>query len=226
MNSLHFEQSQCPRCSFGVFCLNSEIIELGRRKRHLKKGAILHSRGEPFKYLYAVKQGAIKTCDTDVIGNELIYSLYFKNEICGYDAIYKQQYFYTAVALVDTEVCEIAYPEFLELLKKKPNLLSRVLLLMSQQLTWGSYLKSATAQQRVAAFLLDLLQRLSTDHSASSFLLPMTYRDIGNYLNLATETISRTLSQLKKDQLISIENKTIYLFEKEALNDLAEGFFF
>ncbi len=226
MYELDLQKTQCQHCSFGTFCLNNETTEFAQKNKLLKKGEILHSANDKFRNLYAIKSGALKTYETDLMGNELIHGLYLKNEIYGYDAIYSGRYFFSAKALSDTLICEISYSEFLESLRCKPNFLPRILNLMSQQLTLGAYLKLVTAQQRVAAFLLDIYTRLFIEKSNSSFLLPMTYQDMGNYLGLATETISRTLSQFKKEKLIGIENKMIYFFELDEIKDIAEGFSF
>lgn len=211
----------CLRCSFEVFCANNEDIV--RKKYLLKKKQALHVAGDKFMCLYAIKQGALKTYEIDPMGNEIIHGLYLKNELYGYEAIHSGTYIFSVEALSDTEICEISYPAFLALLHEKPNLLSRILYLMSQQLTFGTYLKSITAQQRIAAFLLDLWSRLSVETSTSDFLLPMTYQDIGCYLGLATETVSRILSQFKKNKIIAIDKKMMTMFKPDRLKVIAAG---
>lgn len=216
--------SSCIQCSFGAFCLNKAQINIIKKERRLKKNELLHTDNQPFDHLYAIQCGALKTYSIDPMGNELIHGIYLKNEIYGYDAIYKKHHLFSAEALSETVVCEISYSSFLELLQKKPELLHLILYRMSQQLTFGAYLKFITAPQRLAAFILDISTRLLTEQSQSRFLLPMTYQDIGNYLGLATETISRILSQFKKNRIITIERKYIHILQTQLLTHIADGF--
>lgn len=210
-------KSQCIQCSFGTFCLTDEQIKMVTKERYLKRHEVLFNAQDCFKNLYAIQRGALKTYEIDNSGNEIIHGLYLKNEIYGYEGIYKDHYVFTAVALTETVVCEIPYHAFLDLLRTKPDLLHRILYLMSQQLTADIYLKSITAQQKIASFLLDLSIRLSLNPLEPGFLLPMTYQDIGCYLGMATETVSRILSLFKRNKMISIDNKYIRLLQMEKL---------
>ena len=213
----------CTPCSLAVLCSYSKNAGVEPISRHLKRKETLHSANDTFTHLYAIQRGALKTYETDPAGNELIRGFYFKKEVYGYDAIYQSRHHFSSMALTETVVCEISYQHFIELIRAEPEILTRSLYLMSQQLTIGSYLKYLTAQQKLTSFLLDLSLRLSTDESPSDFLLPMSYQDIGNYLGLATETISRLLSQLKHKEIISIENKHIYFIKPDELKRIAEG---
>jgi CRP/FNR family transcriptional regulator len=216
------------QCAFGVFCLNKDEVKLISKHHHLKRKEILHSANDKFKNLYAIQYGALKTYETDAAGNEVIHGLYLKNEVYGYEAIHRGHHLFSVEALSETLVCEISYHAFLELLRSKPHLLERILYLMSQQLAFDAYLKLSTAQQRLGAFLLDLSARLFiTDHKNTTelnFLLPVTYQDIGRYLGLATETVSRILSQFKKNKIIAINNKHIHLLQIDKLKGIAKGF--
>lgn len=213
----------CTPCSLALFCSYNQKAGGESKRRQLKRKETLHAANSPFTNLYAIQCGAIKTYETDPAGNELIRGFYLKNEVYGYDAIYQGHYHFSSMALTETVVCEISYQNFIELIRSEPDVLTRSLYLMSQQLTIGSYLKFITAQQKLSAFLLDLSSRLSLNQFPSDFLLPMSYQDIGNYLGLATETISRLLSQFKKRQIISIENKHIYFIKPDELKTIADG---
>ena len=211
----------CIQCSLVPFCSSSQKNGVEPRERHLKRKEMLHRTNDTFTNLYAIQRGALKTHESDSAGNELIRGLYLKNEVYGFEAIYKNHYLYSSAALTDTVLCEIPYPHFLELIRSEPDLLKRILYLISQQLGAGAYLKFIKAQQRLSAFLLDLSKRLSSNISHPDFLLPMSHQDIGNYLGLATETISRILSQFKNSKIISIENKHIYVLQPEELKRMA-----
>jgi CRP/FNR family transcriptional regulator len=217
-------KATCQQCSFGNFCVNTEKSDLVAKYHRLKKKEMLHVTGDPFKNFYAIQSGALKTFTTDAMSNEIIHGLYLQKEVYGYDAIYTQRHVFSVEALSETVLCEIPYQSFLQLLQDKPHLLSRMLYLMSQQLTASSYLRLVTAQQKIAAFLLDLRNRLSPYSEDASFLLPMVYQDIGDYLGLATETVSRTLAIFKNKQLIAIDVKKIHLFEVKQLQSIVNGF--
>ena len=214
--------SQCTQCSLVSFCFHNKKICIEPKRRLLKRKEILHFAEEKFINLYAVQSGALKAYETTSMGGELIRGFYFKDEVYGYEGIYKGRYAYSTVALTDTVICEISYQDFLQLIQSQPELLNRILHLMSQQLTADSYLKFLTAQQRVASFILDLSARLCHVDFSSSFLFPMSYQDIGNYLGLATETVSRVLSSLRKNQLISIENKLVTIIQLSKLQRIAD----
>ena len=195
-----------------------------KQHHHLKKHDVLCLPQTTFRNLYAIQRGILKTFQIDAEGNELIRGFYFDGEVFGFDAIYTGRYLFSVVALADTVVCEIPYDNFLELLHSSPSLQKHVLYLTSQQLNMGSYLFSITAAQRLAAFLIDLSNRLHPHEIQLKFHLPMSRQDIGNYLSLTAETISRLLSKFKKNNIITIDHKEIQLLKPEKLKLIAGGY--
>ena len=151
----------------------------------------------------------------------MIRGFYFAGEILGLEAIYTRNYLCSAVALSETVVCEIPYDNCLELLQSDPALQKHFLNLMSQQLNINSYLFSIKAEQRLAAFLIDLSSRLHPCEKKIELLLPISRQDIGNYLRLTTETISRIFSRLKENKIISIDYKKIRFLQPETLKLIA-----
>lgn len=220
--------SFCSKCNFSSFCEiekqksnpTDQINTVVKHCLHLKKKEILCFSNHKFKHLYAVKQGALKAFQTGINGEEIIRGFYLSGEILGYEAICSNHYPFSVVALSDTVVCEIPYNQFLELLQLNPLLQSRILHLISQQLNIGSYLTSATtAEQRIAAFLIDLHNRL---HSCDTeFILPMSRQDIGNYLRLTAETVSRVISRFQKNKIIATNHKNIIFLQKDKLEQIA-----
>lgn len=192
-----------------------------KQHHHLKKHEALFLPQNMFRNLYVIQRGILKTFQVDAEGNELIKGFYFSGEVLGFDAIYTRHYLFSAVALSETVVCEIPYDNFLELLHSSPPLQKHILHLTSQQLNVGSYLFSITAEQRLAAFLIDLATRLHPPEMLLRFLLPMSRQDIGNYLRLTAETISRLLSQFKKNKIITIDHKKIQFLQPEKLKLIA-----
>lgn len=217
------DKSQCIQCSLATFCAYSEKHGIETKRRVIKPKETLQFAHDKFTNLYVIESGALKTHETDLMGNEFIRGLYLKHEVYGYEAIYKGQYPFSSDALTKTIVCEISYQHFLTLLHSEPAFLGRVLYLLSQQLTARYYLNRLSAQQKLSAFILDLSARLLTKEPHLDFLLPISYRDIGSYLGLATETVSRVFSKLSKNNIISIQNKHIYLLDSHRLRLLAEG---
>lgn len=219
MNKLNLAKG-CSTCSMALFCHYLENDAVSLKQRSLKKNEVLHRAQDKFTNLYAIKQGSLKSYTSDAQGCVRIQHVYLKDEIYGFEGIYNAYYPYETTAMSPTLVCEMSYPFFMNLLQKNPELLEASLRLMSQQLLANPYLQLPTAQQKVAAFLLDLAKKL---HNIEGELmrLPMVYEDIGNYLDLAPETISRVLTQFKKSKIISISKKMIQFLNIDKLKELA-----
>jgi CRP/FNR family transcriptional regulator len=195
-----------------------------KRLLKLKRKEVLYLPQHKFQNFYAIQKGALKTYQQEANGKELIRGFYFAGEILGYEAIATGHYLFSAAALTDTLICEVPYDDFLKLVHAKPALQKHSLYLISQQLHSGSYLASTTAEQRLAAFLLDLSKRLRPE-APSVFNLFLSRQDIGSYLSLTAETISRLLSKLQKNQILKITQKRLQILEPDQLQLIAEGLF-
>lgn len=219
----------CSNCGFFPFCTIdggipqwiNQISSAVKQQHVLKTRQILYFPQNKFHSLYAIKSGVLKTFEVDSQGNELIRGFYFAGEILGFEAIASETYLYSAIALSETIVCEIPYNHFVELLNSNPRLQKHLFYLFSQKLTLGTYLSFVTAEQRLAAFLIDLFQRLHVCEQRMEFILPMSRQDIGSYLGLTAETISRLFSQFKKNKIISIEHKNIQFLQLDQLKLIA-----
>ncbi|RUR19417.1 cyclic nucleotide-binding domain-containing protein [Legionella sp. km535] len=229
MTDYDTKQQACNYCTLSPFC-SAEKHSLDwinqnnhavKQHHHLKKNETLYLPQNMFRNLYAIQHGNLKTYQVDANGNELIQGFYFAGEVLGFEAIYSRHYLCSAVALSDTLVCEIPYDNFLELMQLNPSLQKHSLYIMSQQLNTGSYLCSITAEQRLAAFLIDIANRLNPSEMQLRFHLPMSRQDIGNYLRLTAETISRLLAQFKKNKIIAIDHKHIQFLQPEQLKLIA-----
>ena len=228
VNNAYTNQA-CTDCTFAPFCMTemkksrwmNQINPAVKQHHHLKKHEALCLPQNMFRNLYVIARGILKTFHVDTEGNELIRGFYLSGEVLGFDAIYTRHYSFSAVALSETVVCEIPYDNFLELLHSSPSLQNHMLHLASQQLNIGSYLLSVTAEQRLAAFLIDLSTRLNPSNRQWTFLLPMSRQDIGNYLRLTAETISRLLSQFKENKIITVDHKKIQFLQPEKLKRIA-----
>lgn len=230
MTDYDTNQQACNYCTLSPFC-SAEKHSLDwinqnnhavKQHHYLKKNEALYLPQNTFRNLYAIQHGNLKTYQVDANGNELIQDFYFAGEVLGFEAIYSRHYLCSAVALSDTVVCEIPYDNFLELMQINPSLQKHSLYIMSRQLNTGSYLCSITAEQRLAAFLIDIANRLNPSEMQLHFHLPMSRQDIGNYLRLTAETISRLLAQLKKNKIIAIDHKHIQFLQPEQLKLIAD----
>ncbi len=224
MRSSLSHYSSCTSCMFTPFGTTEEQENLAiKQYRTLERKEVLCLPKHKFQSLYVIQHGVLKTYQAEVDGKELIRGFYFAGEILGYEAIYTGHYLFSAAALTETVVCEVPYENFLELLHSNPELQKRILYLISRQLNIGSYLVSSTAAQRLAAFLIDLSVRLHPSEIKREFILPMSRQDIGNYLRLTAETISRVFSRFQKNKIIAINHKKVYLKQPEKLKQIADG---
>lgn len=223
--------STCTRCQFSPFCLEPEgnsscqhsVNNVVKQYRMLKRKEMLYLPKNKFQNFYAIQHGAVKTFESDASGKEVIRGFYFAGEILGYESIYTGRQAFSAIALEETLICEIPYHHFLELLQDKPKLQEHILFLISQRISVGSYLNAINAEQRLAAFLLDLAIRFNSAEKKSGMCLPMSRQDIGCYLRLTAETVSRILTRFQKNKLITIDHKHLQLLQPDQLQQIADG---
>ncbi|WP_335736111.1 fumarate/nitrate reduction transcriptional regulator Fnr [Rheinheimera muenzenbergensis] len=224
----------CQDCGFSQLCLpfslnDSEMTRLDdiiQRKRPLHKGDMLFEAGNAQKSLFAIRTGSFKTFTLTEQGEQQITGFHLPGDIVGFDGLNSQQHPSYAEALETAMVCEIPLPNLESLLDQLPRLRQQMMRLMSQDIQADQQmmllLNRKTAEQKLATFLSQLAQRYaSRGFSASEFRLTMTRSDIGNYLGLTVETISRLLSKMDKEQLIGVDGKLITLRDAPALSKLA-----
>lgn len=224
----------CQDCGFSQLCLpfslnDSEMTRLDdiiQRKRPLHKGDMLFEAGNAQKSLFAIRTGSFKTFTLTEQGEQQITGFHLPGDIVGFDGLNSQQHPSYAEALETAMVCEIPLPNLDTLLDQLPRLRQQMMRLMSQDIQADQQmmllLNRKTAEQKLATFLSQLAQRYaSRGFSASEFRLTMTRSDIGNYLGLTVETISRLLSKMDKEQLIGVDGKLITLRDAPALSKLA-----
>lgn len=218
-------KNTCLHCNFIPFCGaevdNSCSHLLATNTRRLARNEVLCVRNNKFQSLFAIEKGAVKAYQVDSHGKEHIKSFYFAGEVLGYRAIYTGFYISSVVALTNTVVCEVPYDNFLALLKAKPELHPHILALISRQLTIGSYVDATSAEQRLTAFIIDVTKRLNGPQ-ARFVKLPMSRQDIGNYLGLTAETVSRLFSRLQEEGVLSIDGKSVHIRDYKKLQHLAE----
>ncbi|MCM1511947.1 MAG: helix-turn-helix domain-containing protein [Oxalobacter formigenes] len=190
-----------------------------------KTGQRIHMIGQPFEMLYVVNSGFLKTVLIDELGNEQILSFPMKSDLLGVDGIHSKYYPSEAVALSACDLILIPFKKLTALIRLYPELEQAMYSVMSRELvreqSMISMLGSLSAEGRVARFLVSLSDRFAQmGYSNRIFNLRMTRHEIGSYIGLTLETVSRTLSALHDIGWISVDQKTIEIRDIQALRSL------
>lgn len=223
----------CASCCLQGVCLPCDLqaAELDRfgaiaaAKRKVARGSSLYRAGEAFDSLYAVRSGAFKTVGVSHDGEEKVTGFYLPGELLGLDSISSGRHGYSAVALEDSEVCAIPFAALEKMAASVPMLQSKLFKVLSGDISRDQglmlLLGSMTAEQRLAAFLLSLSRRYQRlGFSASRYTLRMTREEIGNYLGLTIETVSRLMSRFQKEELIRVQQREIEIRQPDRLREM------
>jgi len=200
-----------------------KVIERGRP---IHKNKYIFHGGDPFRAVYAIRSGAVKSFCISDDGSEQVTGFYLPGEIFGWDGIDNNTHSNTATTLETTALCEIPFARFEEISRTMPILQKHFMRLMAKELTSDQeligLLAKSSAEERVASLLLSLSSRLKLQHlSATQFRLPMSRADIGNYLGLTVETVSRVFSRFQSFDLILCDKKEIEIINLNGLSALA-----
>lgn len=226
----------CSRCVFKELCQPNAAIAVAvervdaviKRSRRLKKGDFLFRNGDRFDSLFVVRTGFLKTVVASQDGRDQVTGFFMSGELIGMDGICTHSHSCDAVALEDSEVCELPFGHMEALSKEIPSIQTHFFRLMSREIVRDQgvmlLLGNMRAEERIAAFLLNLSQRLHhRGFAANDFILRMSREEIGSYLGLKLETVSRTLSRFHQEGLIVVEHKHIRLLKPELLNQMVSG---
>jgi len=221
---------KCQNCSLSELCLpfslNEEELttldEIIDRKRPIHKGDKIYSNGQALQSLYAIRSGTFKTFIVDKQGEEQITGFHLPGDLIGFDAIADNEHKSFAQALETAMVCEIPYSNLDILSNAMPKLKKQVLRLMSNEIRADQellvLLNRKNAEQRVASFLVNCSDRYrARSLSATEFRLTMTRNDIGNYIGLTVETVSRLLNRFHKKGIIHLDGKFINILAIDEL---------
>jgi CRP/FNR family transcriptional regulator len=230
----HDFRVNCNNCRLGTICLplaleGSDIDQLEnivQRGKPLHRGDHIYRESDPFRCVYAVRSGAVKAYRVTDDGREQVTGFYFPGEILGMDGISKNFHVCSAKALETSAVCEIPFSALSELSIQMPKLQRHFFQLMSQEIAEDqqliTLLSKNTAEERIAALMLSISTRNARRKlSATNFRLPMSRIDIGNYLGLTVETVSRVFSRLQKLEVLNVSNKEIEILDIDGLRSVA-----
>jgi CRP/FNR family transcriptional regulator len=191
---------------------------LVQERVRVHKGETLYRMGEPLTAVYAIRFGTLKTHVTMEDGRTQITGFHLPGEVIGLDGLGEMQHASDATALEDTEVCVIRYDDLQSLSNHLPSLQNQFLRLMSKEITQDQVmlitLGSMRAEERLAAFLINMSERLSArGYSSTEFVLRMSREEIGSYLGLKLETVSRLFSRFAEAGLIQIRQRHVKIVD-------------
>ncbi len=220
----------CSNCNLRELCLPVGLsgTELGQveqivaTRRKIRRGEPLFRAGDRFESLYAVRLGFLKSTLMSPDGHEQVTGFHMAGEVVGLDGISAEAHTCDTVALEDTEVCVLPYERLEEIAAAVPSLQNNLRKVMSREIVREHgvmlLLGSMRAEERLAAFLLNLSQRFEArGYSRTEFVLRMTRAEIGSFLGLKLETVSRALSHFAQEGLIEVEQKHLRILDSDRL---------
>ncbi|RLA11713.1 MAG: transcriptional regulator FNR [Gammaproteobacteria bacterium] len=229
-------ETACTECALSRLCLPvalseedvallEEIID---RPKPLSRGDYLYQAGDKFEALYVVRSGAVKTFAVDPGGTEQITGFYLPGELFGLSAINEPRQNASAQALERTNLCILPYAELDRLCGSVPSLARQIMKVMSDEIREDHALLTLVskkrAESRLATFLLSIAQRLKKRKLPDdSFQLSMSRSDIGNYLGLAEETVSRMFTRFQEEGLVTVQRKQVELLDHERLQQVCDS---
>lgn len=228
------EAMHCSTCMMGNVCLPTgmpiheveRLDELVKERIRIPKGQMLFSKGQTLEALYGLRLGSLKTQLEDVAGNLQITGFYLPGEIVGLDGMLDGLHDSNAIALEDSEVCVVNLSDVDRIGMYVPSLQQQIRRLMSKEIVRSQQalvaLGSMRSEQRLASFLFNLSQRLSAlGYSSTDFVMRMSREEIGNYLGLTIETVSRLFSRFARDGVIKVNQREIRILDLRAIKELA-----
>ena len=223
----------CSNCNLRELCMPmglspdeiNHLDELVYTRRRIRRGESLYRAGEVFSALFAVHSGFFKTRLTFEDGRDQVTGFFMGGELLGMDGISHDYHSCDAVALEDSEVCTIPYARLERLSLEVKSLQRHFHKVMSREIVREHgvmmLLGTMRAEERLAAFLLNMSQRLSVrGYSAMEFILRMTREEIGSYLGLKLETVSRLFSRFQADELIEVDQKYVRITDIDGLREI------
>ncbi|GGM22369.1 fumarate/nitrate reduction transcriptional regulator Fnr [Pseudomonas asuensis] len=229
-------QAHCKDCSLAPLCLPlslnledlDELDSIVKRGRPLKKGDYLFRQGDGFGSVFAVRSGALKTFSVTDNGEEQITGFHLPSELVGLSGMDTELHPVSAQALETTSVCEIPFEHLDELADQLPQLRRQLMRVMSREIRDDQQmmllLSKKSADERIATFLVNLSARFrARGFSAQQFRLSMSRNEIGNYLGLAVETVSRVFTRFQQSGIIEAEGKEVHILDSIKLCALAGG---
>jgi CRP/FNR family transcriptional regulator len=227
-------RAACSKCNLRELCLpmgltDADLQHIDRlvgARRSLRRGDALFCAGEPFESIFAVRSGFFKTRVSVDDGRERVTGFQMAGELLGLDGISAERHTCDAIALEDSEVCVIGYSRLEEVSRDVLGLQRQFHRVLSREIVREQgvmlLLGGVRAEARLAAFLLNLGERLrSRGFSGSSMVLRMTREEIGSYLGIKLETVSRAFSRFQEESLLEVRQRNVRVVDEARLRRLA-----
>ncbi len=220
----------CSNCHLRDLCLPCGLdspdverldgLKFGRRR--VRTGETLYRAEDRFQFIYAVRSGTFKSSLNLVDGREQVSGFHMAGELMGLDGVAHGRHASAATALEDAEVCAIPYAHLTELATGSTDMQMVMARLMSREIvrehSLMTLLGSMNAEERLAAFLINLSQRMKArGYSPSELHLRMSRAEIGSYLGMKLETVSRTFSAFQQQRLLEVDKRHIRILDIDGL---------
>ena len=229
-------KASCRNCTLADLCLphgmdNEDLEKLDgivERNSPYHRGEHLFRPGQKSHGLYAVRSGALKSFCITEDGEEQVLGFILPGELTGMDGLAGGRYASASVALETTSVCELPYDRLNSLCKQLPGMHDQIMRIVGKEITADQQmlmlLGKRNAEERLASFLLSLSTRYKKRGlSPNEFYLPMSRQDIGNYLGLVIETVSRLFARLQEDGILTVDKKLITILKPEILSSMVDA---
>lgn len=227
-------QTRCSRCDIRELCLPvglddaalRQLDHVVRTRRRVKRGEALYRTGDSFAELFAVRVGTFKVTILASDGREQITGYQMSGDLVGFDGISTGRHQCNAIALEDSEACVMPFDGLAEVARTVAPLQLSLHRFLSREIGRDQQLMLAlgrlSAEERLATFLVNLAERHHARGFASrEFVLRMTRAEIGNYLGLTLETVSRLFSRLQREGLLQADGRLIRNLDLEGLRKRA-----
>lgn len=224
-------RKDCSQCSLQVLCLpaNIDAVDLGRlntivqKRRPLKRGDALFAMGQSLDCIYVAREGIFKSVVYGADGSSQVTGFHLPGEILGLDALGTAQHTCDAIALTTADVCEIPMAQLETVAAQLPSLQRQLLKIIGQAMNRDQkhieMLSKKNAQERMSIFLHQLSERYrNLGRSGTRFVIPMSREDIGSYLGLVIETVSRTLGKMQDEGLIEVNGREVLILDLPRLH--------
>jgi CRP/FNR family transcriptional regulator, anaerobic regulatory protein len=234
--TIHQLRKSCSQCSLQALCLPATIgledidrlDQIVKNRRPLKRGESLFRSGQSLGSLFVAREGAFKTTMTDEDGAHQVIGFQLPGELMGLDALGTGTHTCESVALTQATVCEVPLDKLESVAAQVPGLQRQLLRIIGQSIgrehSHLEILNRRSATDRIALFLHGLSERyLALGRSADVFMLPMSREDIGSYLGLVIETVSRTLSKMQDDGLIEVNGRQLRILQPTKIDAMVHS---
>jgi len=226
----------CQNCTLADLCLPhgmgqedlDKLDDIVARKPPYQRGDHLFRPGHNSHALFAVRSGALKSYCITEDGDEQVLGFILPGELTGMDGLAGGCYASASVALETSSVCELPFDQLNRLCSQLPGMHDQIMRIVGKEITTDQQmlmlLGKRNAEERLASFLLSLSSRYKKRGlSPNEFYLPMSRQDIGNYLGLAIETVSRLTARFQDEGILAVDRKLITIRKPKSLSSMVDS---